>query len=212
MNTIVVRDASKKFGEHTIFHGVNVTFRQGEITGIVGRNGSGKTVLFKTILGFLRLTSGMIKVRGELVGEDIDIVQGVGTIIEEPGFMPQLSGIDNLRILASLKAEITLEQIRQVMTLVGLDPDSQKRVSQYSMGMRQRLGIAQAIMEDPDILILDEPMSGLDSSGVELIRRLLQDLRDSGKTIILASHSQEDIDILCNHVYRIEDGELSKER
>lgn len=206
-----VRDGRKNFGEFTIFSNVNLSIQKGSIVGIIGRNGSGKTVLFKSMLGLLMLDEGEISVRGNIVGRDIGIVNNVGSIIEAPGFLPNFSGFENLWILASIHKILTKEEVEEVIEKVGLDPKSKKRVSQYSMGMRQRLGIAQAIMEDPDILILDEPMSGLDSEGVVLIRQLLLSLKEEGKTIILASHSAEDIEILCDEVYRIQDGQLTRE-
>lgn len=208
---IVVKEAQKNFGQYKVFENINVTFNKSTITGIVGRNGSGKTVLFKSILGFLMLDEGEIIVRGEKVGDDIDIVSNVGTIIESPGFLPNFTGFDNLWLLASINNKLSKEDVKKTIEKVGLDATSKKKVSQYSMGMRQRLGIAQAIMEDPDILILDEPMSGLDTDGVKLIRELLLNLKNQGKTIILASHSSEDINILCDAVYRLQDGRLSKE-
>lgn len=208
---IVVKEAQKNFGQYKVFENINVTFNKSTITGIVGRNGSGKTVLFKSILGFLMLDEGEIIVRGEKVGDDIDIVSNVGTIIESPGFLPNFTGFDNLWLLASINNKLSKEDVKKTIEKVGLDAISKKKVSQYSMGMRQRLGIAQAIMEDPDILILDEPMSGLDTDGVKLIRELLLNLKNQGKTIILASHSSDDINILCDAVYRLQDGRLSKE-
>ncbi len=208
---IVVKEAQKNFGQYKVFENINVTFNKSTITGIVGRNGSGKTVLFKSILGFLMLDEGEIIVRGEKVGDDIDIVSNVGTIIESPGFLPNFTGFDNLWLLASINNKLSKEDVKKTIEKVGLDAISKKKVSQYSMGMRQRLGIAQAIMEDPDILILDEPMSGLDTDGVKLIRELLLNLKNQGKTIILASHSSDDINILCDAVYRLQDRRLSKE-
>lgn len=208
---IAVKDGQKSFGEHRVFDKVNLTINKGSIVGIVGRNGSGKTVLFKSILGLLMLDKGEIIVRGQVIGRDIGIVDNVGTIIESPGFLPNFTGFENLWLLASIKNILNKEDVKEVIDKVGLDPESKKKVSQYSMGMRQRLGLAQAIMENPDILILDEPMSGLDSEGVESIRNLLLTLKNQGKTIILASHSSEDIEILCDDVYRMQDGQLLKE-
>ena len=140
------------------------------------------------------------------VGKDMDFIRNAGIMIETPGFMRQYSGRKNLWLLASLNKRITKEQVAESMQKVGLDPKLKRHVGKYYLGMRQRLGIAQAIMENPDILILDEPMNGLDNQGVEDIRRLLLDLKEQGKTILIASHNREDIDILCDHVWEMERG------
>ena len=166
-------------------------------------------MLLKSICGLTHLSSGTIYVDDQQIGKDVDIAPSLGAIIEVPGFLPNLSGYANLKYLASLRNQIGAAQIRQAIEKVGLDPDSRKPVGKYSLGMRQRLGIAQAIMENPDILLLDEPMNGLDHQGVEDVKTLLKDLRKQGKTIILASHHSEDIDELCDTVYRMDKGQLS---
>lgn len=217
---IEIRNASKRFKENIVFHDVSLSFEKGKIYGLIGRNGSGKTVLFKCICGFMPLTSGTIIVGGKVVGKDIDIPRNIGMIIDAPGFLPQYSGFKNLMMLTSLRAAAESDAhntkhrfeknpVSAAMKEVGLDPDSKKRVGKYSLGMKQRLAIAQAIMDHPTILILDEPTSGLDNSGVEDVRALLQTLRDSGTTILLASHNVEDIKILCDAAYRIDNGMLS---
>ena len=207
-NIITVENAVKKFKETTALNDVTINFEKGKIHGIIGRNGSGKTVLFKCICGFMQLTSGKIAVDGKIIGKDTDVPKNVGAIIEAPGFLPNYSGFRNLKLLAVINKKINDEKIKETMKIVGLDPESKKRVSKYSLGMRQRLGIAQAIMENPDILILDEPMNGLDNKGVEDIRKLLLNLKDEGKTIILASHSSEDIELLCDTVHEMDAGVL----
>lgn len=205
-NIIVIEHATKVFKENTIFSDVSVSFEKGKIHGLIGRNGSGKTVLFKCICGFMPLTSGTIRVNGQIVGKDIDIPKGLGIIIEEPGFLPQYSGYKNLAMLASTRHVASKDTLSEVMLRVGLSPDNKKSVGKYSLGMRQRLGIAQAIMENPSILILDEPTNGLDSSGVEDVRILLSELAAAGTTILLASHSTEDVQLLCDTVYELRDG------
>ena len=183
-------------------------FYPGKIYGFVGRNGSGKTVLMKMILGFIKPTSGTIKVNGKQVGKEIDIPDDIGAIIETPGFLPEYSAFQNLKLMAMIRGKITNERIRETIKLVGLDPDSKKHVGKYSLGMRQRLGIAQAIMEDPQILLLDEPLNGLDNEGVEEMRNVLLKQKDQGKLIIIASHSKEDIDILCDEIFRFDHGKI----
>lgn len=205
---IYVEDAVKVYGTQTVLDHVSLQVREGSICGIVGRNGSGKTVLFKSICGFTRLTSGTVRVNGQVIGKDADMAQNIGFIIENPGFLPNYNGFRNLKFLAMLHNTISDHQIRDVIVRVGLDPDSKKKVGKYSLGMRQRLGIAQAIMENPDILVLDEPMNGLDKHGVEDVRKLLMDLKEEGKTILIASHNPLDIEILCDEVHEMDAGVL----
>lgn len=207
---ISLENVAKKFGNTTVLQHINIQFEEGKIYGIVGRNGSGKTVLFKLIVGYLSATTGKVKVCGKEIGKDIDFAENIGIIIENPGFLSGYTGYKNLEYLASIRRIIGKEEIRDSMRKVGLDPDNRKKVGKYSLGMKQRLGIAQAIMENPDILILDEPMNGLDKQGVEEVRKILLDLKNDGKTIVLASHNREDIEILCDEVYEMDRGLLSK--
>lgn len=206
---IKVENVTKKFGSDTVLCNVSIEFERGKIYGIVGRNGSGKTVLFKTITGFLKPAGGRVIVDGKEIGKDTDFADNIGIIIETPGFLSSYNGYKNLEYLAGIKNRIGKKEIKESMARVGLDPDSKKKVGKYSLGMRQRLGIAQAIMENPDILVLDEPMNGLDNQGVEDIREILLNLKDEGKTIILASHNKEDIEVLCDEVYEMEHGRLT---
>lgn len=187
---------------------MSFAFQEGKIYGIVGNNGSGKTVLMKCICGFLRPTKGRIFVNYKEIGRDVDFPEDIGVIIETPGFLPNLTGYKNLEILASLRGKAGKERIRESVRLAGLDPDLKKHVEKYSLGMRQRLGIAQAIMEDPDLMILDEPFNGLDKKGIQQMHRLLLGLKAEKKTIILSSHSQNDIDVLCDIVCEMDAGVL----
>lgn len=205
---IEVTHVTKKFREDTVLYDINVSMERGKVYGFSGNNGSGKTVLMKCICGFLPVTEGSIRVNGKLIGREIDFPESIGVIIETPGFLTNLTGMRNLEILAGLRKKISRQQIRQAMEKAGLNPDLKKSVSKYSLGMRQRLGIAQAIMEDPEFLILDEPFNGLDKHGVADIRALLLDLKKQGKTIILASHNSEDIQILCDKVYEMDGGRM----
>ena len=192
-----------------ILRNVNATFDKGKIHGFIGRNGSGKTMLMKCICGFVKPTSGMVMVAGKQIGKDCDFPDSVGIIIETPGFIPYYSGYRNLKLLADLKGRIGKEEICRTMKTVGLDPDLKRHVRKYSLGMRQRLGLAQAIMENPDLLILDEPMNGLDKEGVADMREYLLDLKAQGKTILIASHSAEDIAVLCDTVCEMDKGVLT---
>lgn len=207
-NCIEVQKVVKRFRDQVVLKNVSISFEKGQIHGIVGRNGSGKTVLFKCICGLMHPEEGVIRVNGKRVGRDVDMPEDIGAIIEAPGFLPNYSGYKNLRFLANIRRKIGKEEILNVLKTVGLDPESRKHVGKYSLGMRQRLGIAQAIMEDPEILILDEPMNGLDNAGVQDIRALLLELKAQGKTILLASHNHEDIAALCDTVHEMDGGVL----
>lgn len=209
MDAIVcVEQVTKRFKETTALDHVSVNFERGKIHGLIGRNGSGKTVLLKCICGFMMPTEGRILVDDQPAGEKRN--NDIGIILEEPGFVGALSGFRNLKMLASILKIISDEEIRDVMRRVGLDPDMKKPVKQYSLGMRHRLGIAQAIMERPKLLLLDEPMNGLDRQGVLEMRALFKELRDAGITIIVASHYAEDIEALCDTVHEMDRGKIEK--
>ena len=205
---IEVKNAVKKYKETIALNDVSINFEKNKITGIIGRNGSGKTVLLRSICGLTKLTSGNIKVDGKVIGKDIEIPKNLGVIIETPGFINEFSGIKNLKILYSLNHKVDKNKLEDVIYQVGLNPKEKKRVSKYSLGMKQRLGIAQAIMEDPNILILDEPTNALDRHGVDEFRHLLLKLKNAGKTIIIASHNSADIELLCDVVYELDGGKI----
>lgn len=207
---IKVEHVSMVFGEETVLKDVSFEFEEGKIYGIIGNNGSGKTVLMKCICGFLVPTRGKIFVNYKQVGKDVDFPEDMGIIIETPGFLPNLTGFKNLELLASIQNKIGADVIRETLEKVGLDYKSKKPVAKYSLGMRQRLGNAQAIMEDPSILILDEPFNGLDKKGVAHIHKLILELKNRNKTIILSSHSQNDIDVLCDVVCEMDAGEFGR--
>lgn len=209
-NAIEVNEVNLVIGKTQILKNVTVNFEKGKIHGLIGRNGSGKTMLMKCICGFIKPTSGKIIVQEQVVGKDMDYPENMGIIIETPGFIPYYSGYKNLKLLAGLRNKIGKQEVIEAMEKVGLDPNLKNHVKKYSLGMRQRLGLAQAIMENPDILILDEPMNGLDKEGVEDMRKYLLDLREQGKTILIASHSSEDISVLCDTVSEMEKGILSE--
>ncbi len=208
-NTIEINNLTKKFKDVTVLNNISVSFEKGKIHGLIGRNGSGKTMLMKCICGIVPPTSGEIKVHGKRIGKGTDIPQNIGVIIENPGFLPGYSAYNNLKFLAVIKNKIGKNEIREAIKSVGLNPDDKKKVGKFSLGMRQRLGLAQAIMENPELLILDEPMNGLDKEGVADMRQYLLDLKAQGKTILIASHSAEDIDVLCDTVSEMDKGVLS---
>ncbi|MBQ9264291.1 MAG: ATP-binding cassette domain-containing protein [Clostridia bacterium] len=211
MSDIVVdvRNISKAFGKEQVLKNVSLQLEEGKIHGIIGRNGSGKTVLMKCICGFLRPTVGAVKVFGRIIGTDCDFAPDTGMLIETPGFLSHETGMNNLKWLAKLGKGASKERISELIRMVGLDPAMRKKVGQYSLGMRQRLGIAQALLDDPALLILDEPMNGLDKTGVKDIRALLLSLKEQGKTILLASHFAQDIDELCDTVHKMDQGVIN---
>ena len=209
-NIIEIKSISLVLNKSSILNSVSISYECGKIHGLIGRNGSGKTMLMICICGFIKPTKGDIFVDGKQIGKDCDFPKNIGIIIETPGFIPYYSGYKNLKLLADLNRKIGAAEIKNAMVQVGLDPDLKRHVKKYSLGMRQRLGLAQAIMENPDLLILDEPMNGLDKDGVADMRKYLLNLKEQGKTILIASHSAEDIDVLCDTVCEMDKGILTK--
>lgn len=209
MSVVTLKDVTKSFGYSVVLNHVNLTVEEGAIIGVIGRNGSGKTILLKIICGLMLPTSGSVCVHGERIGIDRDFPANTGALIETPEFIPYQTAYQNLYSLSLITQKTDKEEIRDIIGQVGLDHESRKPVGKFSLGMRQRLGIAQAIMEHPKLLLLDEPMNGLDKAGVKDMRTLFSRLRDEGKTILLASHIAEDIDLLCDSVYEIDNGIVS---
>ncbi|MBD8920777.1 MAG: ATP-binding cassette domain-containing protein [[Eubacterium] rectale] len=208
MSEIVkVENVTKYFKQEKVLDDVNMNLETGHIYGIVGKNGAGKTVLFKIIAGFIKPSSGKVTVAGKIIGVDRDFPDSLGLIIETPGFLSQYNAYQNLLYLANINNKISKEDVKESIRMVGLDPGSNKKVGKFSLGMRQRLGIAQAIMENPNLIILDEPMNGLDKKGIEDVKELLLKLKGDGKTILMASHYAEDMEI-CDEVFQMEDGKL----
>jgi len=200
---------TKYFRDEKVLDDISLKLESGKIYGIVGKNGAGKTVLFKIIAGFLKPSAGTVIVNGRHIGADTDFPDSLGLIIETPGFLSQYTAYQNLQYLASIKNRISKEKVKEAIRTVGLDPDSHKKVGKYSLGMRQRLGIAQAIMEEPELIILDEPMNGLDKKGIEDVKAILKELKGEGKTVLMASHYAEDMEI-CDQVYEMDNGKLAE--
>ena len=208
---IQLTNISKTFGKQTVLQPLTMGFEEGMIHGIIGRNGSGKTVLMKMILGILQPTTGTVIVGDKRIGKDVDFPESAGAIIETIEFIPYMSAYQNLADIAAMRGNLSKTQIKEVLEMVGLGNVGRKHVSKFSMGMRQRLAIAQVVMESPKLLILDEPMNGMDEKGVEEMRRLILARKAAGTTIILSSHNIEDIRILCDQVYRIDAGVVMRE-
>ncbi len=205
---IEVRDYVKVIKNQMILDHINLEIYPGNIYGFIGHNGSGKSMLFKAICGFINPTEGHVIVNKQRIGTDVDFPGNVGIIIEAPHFISDLSASQNLKLLASIRKQIADAEINAVLERVGLEPASRKKVRAFSLGMKQRLALAQAIMEDPDILILDEPMNALDKEGVAFCRALLLEKKAQGKTVLICSHMSEDIKILCDHIWQMNNGKI----
>lgn len=210
MDMISVNNVNLILSKNQILKNISVSFEAGKIHGLIGRNGSGKTMLMKCICGFINATDGEIIVDGKRVGKDVDFPKDIGMIIETPGFIPYYSGYKNLKLIAGLNGKIGRDEITKAMEQVGLDPKLKRHVRKYSLGMRQRLGLAQAIMENPKILVLDEPFNGLDKDGVKEMREYLLSYKEQGKTILICSHSTEDIAVLCDTVHEMDKGVITR--
>lgn len=205
---ISVENVSLTMQNQKLLDEVSIQINDKEAVGLVGGNGSGKTVLMKCICGFYTTFTGEISVSGKRIGKDTEFAPEMGFIIETPGFIPYMSGYENLKALADIQKKIGKKEIYEYMELVGLDPASKKHVKKYSLGMRQRLGIAQALMEDPKVLILDEPFNGLDKKMIAKIRDVLVQEKKKGKTILMSSHNQKDIEYICDRTYEIDEGRI----
>lgn len=209
MKIIQIHELSKKFGDNEVIKSVSLEFEAGKIYGLVGRNGSGKSVFLKCIAGLIIPTSGYIEVFGKRIGRDADFAPNTGIAIEQPGVLIKKSAAETLRTLASLTQKPQKKEITRLIELVGLDPSEKKPVGMYSMGMKQRLSIAMAMLGDPQLLLLDEPMSNLDHSAADDMRKLFARCALEGKTILIATHVRDDIEELCETVYEFSDGNIS---
>ena len=194
---------SKKIRGKVILDNIDLTLTSGNVYGFVGRNGSGKTMLFRALSGLMKIDTGIIYLDDRILGKDFSVLPSLGMIIENTGMYPEYTGFTNLKILAGIKKIIGKEQIKETLNRVGLLPDDKRTVRKYSLGMKQRLAIAQAIMEKPDIIMLDEPTNGLDEKGVQLIREIIAQEKERGALLLLASHSAEDIKLLSDEVFHI---------
>lgn len=205
---ISVKGISKKTKERYIFQNISFTIHQGECVGLIGHNGSGKTMIMKALCGFITIDAGEITIDGENIVCGKKYITDAGVLIEAPIFLNSLTGYENLAILADIQKKITKETIIRTMETVGLQDAIDKKVSTYSLGMKQKLRIAQAIMEQPSILILDEPFNGLDKASIEKLQCLLKEYQNKGKTILLTTHDDRQIATLCNSVYELDNGRM----
>lgn len=209
---IVVKDLTKIIQGNTIIDNINVTFNSGHVYGLSGYNGCGKTMLMRLIAGLIIPTKGTITFDGKLLGKQLDFPPSMGILIENPAFLEGRSGFDNLKLLASIRGKIDANTVKDNIKKVGLDPDNKKKYRKYSLGMKQRLGIAAAIMEQPDVVILDEPTNALDADGVEIAKKLILNERERGAIIIMTCHDKEILESVCDVIYTIEHGKIIGER
>jgi len=207
---VQLNNVRKTIKGREILNDVTFTINKGSIVGFVGHNGSGKSMLFRIIAGLVKPTSGEVSLFGETLHCTISFPRSAGVILEKPGFLEQYSGFDNLKFLADIQGKIGADQIKTSMRQLGLDPEDRRKVKTYSLGMKQKLAIAQAIMEKPDLILLDEPMNGLDEDSVHNVYQLIRQEKARGATILLTSHHKADIEALCDEVYKVSAGTVSK--
>lgn len=211
MSYINVKNVSRTIKGQLVLNNINLSLENKKIYGFRGKNGSGKTMFFRALLGLIKIDNGIIEINNTKIGINRSFPESTGIIIEYPGFIPEYSGFKNLKLLASIQNKITDNDIENTLLLVGLDPKDKRKVKKYSLGMKQRLGIAQAIMEKPNLLVLDEPTNALDIDGVKDICKLLIELKKQGTTILLSSHDKETLELVSDEIYKVEYGEISKE-
>lgn len=206
---IEIKNLTKTIKGTTILNNITVKFESGRIYGLKGKNGSGKTMLMRTICGLIHPSTGTVSIDGALLGKDISFPPSIGILIEKPSFISKYTGYNNLKILASIQNLITDDEIRQIISEVGLNPDDKRSYRKYSLGMKQRLGIACALMENPDIILLDEPTNALDENGVLLVRSTLIKAKNRGAIIILACHDKGELELLSDEIYSLYEGKIT---
>jgi len=207
---IEVENLTKVISKNTVLSNINIKMEQGKIYGLKGKNGSGKTMLMRAICGLIIPTEGKVIIDGKVLGKELSFPESIGALIESPGFISNYSGYKNLKILAEIQGKIGEEKIKQTISLVGLDPEDKKKFKKYSLGMKQKLGIAAAIMEEPEIIVLDEPTNALDENSIKKLGGILRNLRDRGALIIISCHDSEELNYLSDEILFIENGEIKK--
>ena len=208
-NKIIIKNLTKKIRGTVILDDINLELTGGKVYGVSGKNGCGKTMLMRSICGLIKPTSGEVVINEKVLGKDMSFPESLGALIENPAFLGGYTGFDNLRILADIKGGTSDEQIKESLTKVGLDPDDKRKYRKYSLGMKQKLGIACAIMENPDVVILDEPINAIDEKGVKLIEEVLNELKEQGKIILIACHDKEELELLADEIFYMEEGKMA---
>ncbi|PEP24155.1 multidrug ABC transporter ATP-binding protein [Bacillus wiedmannii] len=207
-NYIELNNVSKIIRQKNILNQINISFQKGKVYGFKGHNGSGKTMLFRAICGLILPTNGEILIEQRELGTDISFPPSVGVLIEYPGFLPQYTGFKNLKMLASIKKQIDDQEIRSVLEKVGLSPNDDRKFKKYSLGMKQRLGLAQAIMENPDLIILDEPTNALDQNGIDMVKKTIKALKNESKTVLVSSHDYDFLNSITDEIITMHDGNI----
>lgn len=205
---IQIKNLTKTIKGTTVLSNISINLDRGKIYGFKGKNGSGKTMLFRAICGLIKPTEGKVVINGKLLGEDMSFAENSGVLIEYPGFLNNYTGFQNLKFLADINGKIGKEEIMETLEKVGLVPSDRRKVKKYSLGMKQRLGIAQAIMENPDLIILDEPTNALDVDGVELLTNILFKLKKENKAILISNHDKEEMEKMCDEIYTLDKGKI----
>jgi len=207
---IEIKNYTKKIRGKVILDDVDLTFEEGHIYGLKGVNGSGKTMLMRAVAGLMYSMTGQVVIDGKVLGKDMDFPPSIGLLLENPAFLGNMTGFENLKFLASLKGNISDEEIKDIIAKVGLDPEDKRKYSKYSLGMKQRLGIAQALVGSPKIIILDEPFNALDEDGIELISPLIKETAKNGSTVIMACHDSEQLTALAEKIIVIYEGKIKE--
>lgn len=205
---IKIENVNKSIKKAEILKDINLFFEGGKVYGLKGKNGSGKTMLMRAICGLITPDSGTIDINGKILGKDISFPESIGVLIENPAFISNYTGFKNLKVLSSIQGKIGDEDIRKALEEIGLDPDDKRTFKKYSLGMKQKLGIAAAIMEKPDIVILDEPINALDEASVENVRSILAKQKERGAIIIIACHDKGELEELSDEIIEISDGKI----
>ena len=207
-NYIKISNLSKKIRGAQVLTDINLELKGGTVYGVSGKNGCGKTMLMRSICGLIKPTKGEIEINGKILWKDISFPQSIGALIENPAFLGGYTGFENLRILADIKGIATDEQIKETIAKLGLDPEDKRKYRKYTLGMKQKLGIACAIMESPDVIILDEPINAIDEKGVTLVEEVLNELKEQGKIILIACHDKEELELLTDTIFYMEEGKI----
>lgn len=208
---LIADKIGKSIKQNVILQDVSLRLSGGKIYGFVGRNGSGKTMLFRALSGLMSVDSGSVSIDGKVLRKDCSVLPSLGIVLENAGLFPNMTGRENLRYLAEFQKKIGPEEVDDAIRRAGLDPEDKRLYKKYSLGMKQRLAIAQAIMEHPDVIMLDEPTNSLDEYGVEEIRQIMTQEKERGAIVLLASHNKEDIRLLADELYRIDQGRVRTE-
>ncbi|MDF2504705.1 ATP-binding cassette domain-containing protein [Clostridium sp.] len=206
---IEVKNLKKIIKGDIILSDINLKLQRGKVYGFKGKNGSGKSMLFRAISGLIKATEGEIIIDGKKIGNDISFPENLGILIEHPGFLPDFTGFKNLKYLVEINKKIDDNKIKITLEAVGLDPEDKRKFKKYSLGMKQRLGVAQAVMENPDIIILDEPTNALDTDGVKLINKIILNLRNQNKLILISNHDKEEMEMIADEIYTIHEGKIT---